>query len=257
MPDLDNEQAGFDDEVDDAVLDDAIETAAPTETPEPPAPIAIEYADLTKAEYDALQAKIVDLTAAQDRSFGTFGRTIKGIQDAVEAMKSGAQVEIDQADIDALREDGFVPLAKVLEKVRSMRSLPAQTIDPAKIDELVQQRVAPALETINTTVERAVETRLLARDHPDWREITSQPGFAAYAAGLPAAERTALDASWDSTLIGRHLSAFKAKSAPVTPSESTTQRRNRFAAAATPSGNGRSNTNATGSDERSGFDSVK
>lgn len=245
MPDQDNEQAGFDND------QQGGETVrAPERTPEP----EVEYANLTKAQYDDLMsraARIDEIAATQDKSFGTFGRTIKGIQDAVDALKSGEQVEIPQEDIDALKEDGFAPLAKALEKIRSLRSSPAQAFDPATIDELVQQRIAPALETINTRVEQAVETRLLAKQFPDWKAITSTPEFASYVGTLPIAERKTLDDSWDSDFIGKHIAAFTAKSS------NTTQRTNRFAAAATPSGNGRTNTSTTGTDERAGFDSVK
>lgn len=206
----------------------------------------IEYAKLTKAEYEDLRsraAQVDELRATQDKSFGTFGRTIKGIQDTIQGFQSGAQVEISQEDIDALRDD-FPPLAAALEKVRNMRALPGASVDSAQIDEMVQQRIAPAL----TSMEQKFERRLLAKDHPDWKQIDSDPAFSAWVQAQPDEfKQTLVKASeaYDSSVISDVMSAFKAsiKQAPPAPSTRTS----RQAAAVTPRGNGAATTG--GSDD--------
>lgn len=250
---LDTEADGFNDDDDD-------ETSSATETPrddddddapsqqaqaEAVAEQVIEYAQLTRAEWDewkARAAKIDEIKATQDKSFGTIGNTIRGLQDQLKAAQSGAQVEILQEDIDALKDD-FPPLAAALEKVRNMRAIPVGGFDQAKVEELVGPRLKAA--------EQKFELRLLARDHPDWQQIDASPEFRGYVQGLPEAERKQLaDASdnFDSDVVSRFISRFKA-------TKPATTRKSRFDAAVTPRGSGVTH-NAVGSDEKSGFDSA-
>ncbi len=220
--------------------------ATPTETPasvgsETTETPAVEYAQLTKAEYEELKARaalVEDLKATADRSFGTAFGKIGGIERQLKDLTSGAQVEISQEDIDTLRGDGFEPLAVALEKVRSMRGLPGG-VDQAKLDELVQQRIAPALEGIGTKVDQAVEARLLKRAHPDWQQVTATPEFNAYAASLPNAVQAELANSWDADFIGEHLTKFKQSRKPAAPAaDDASARRSRMSAAVTPRGAG-------------------
>lgn len=250
-----DEQAGFDNDDDmptgqpPATEDDEPQQPAQQAQPEP----QVEYAQLTKAEWEEVKARaarIDEIRATQDKSFGTIGNTIRGMQETLKAAQSGAQVEIAQADIDALRDD-FPPLAAALEKVRSMRAIPVNAgLDPAKLDELVQERVAPVLESIGTRVDQAVEMRLLTKMHPDWKTVTQSPEFQAFVPTLPKTEQEQLADSWDSDFIGSVLTKFKAPKA-----KPDTTRKSRFDAAVTPRGSG-VNHNAVLSDEKSGFDAA-
>lgn len=252
-PELDTEADGFNDDDD--------ETSSATETPrdddesdqgqqadaEAAAEQVIEYAQLTKAEWDewkARAARIDEIKATQDKSFGTIGNTIRGMQETLKAAQAGANVEISQDDIDALKDD-FPPLAAALEKVRNMRAIPVGNgFDAAKVEELVAPRLKAA--------EQKFELRLLARDHPDWQQIDASPEFRGYVQGLPEAERKQLaDASdnFDSDVVSRFITKFKATRQPAPT------RKNRFDAAYTPRGSGVTH-NAVGSDEKSGFDSA-
>lgn len=229
-----------------------VQAATSTETPrnEPEhqadAAPAIEYAQLTKAEVEELRsraAQVDDLRATQDKSFGTFGRTIKGLQDTIAQFQAGAQVEISQEDIDSLRED-FPPLAAALEKVRNMRAIPGGSADSAQIEELVQQRMAQAI----SSVEQKVELRLLAREHPDYKAIDADPAFAQWVAEQPKQFRQSLvqaSEAFDSEVVGAAMSAFKAARKQVPSATST--RTSRQAAAVTPRGNGATTT--TGGDD--------
>lgn len=254
-----DEQAGFDDDDDHPTeRPDADDTPSDEPRGGQPEP-EVEYAQLTKAEYEELRARaalIDEIRATQDKSFGTFGRTIKGLQDQLAQFQAGAQIDISQEDIDALKED-WPPMAAALQKVRDLRALPAGGLDPTKIDELVQQRLAPALETINTRVDQAVEMRLLSKAHPDWSTYTKSQDFAAYTATLPATEQAQLADSWDSDFIGRHIAAAKARAKRVQPTTTTTStaRTSRISAAVTPRGTGATRP-LVGNDERAGFDAA-
>ena len=231
-----NDGAGFDEGFANAPSEP---TATPVQksdeqpNPEP----AIEYAQLTKAQYDEL----IGLKATQEKSFGTAFGKLGGIERTLQQLQSGPQVEISQEDIDALRDD-FPPLAAALEKVRNMRSIPGGGMDPTKLDELVQQRIAPALDTINDRVTQAVEARLLAKQHPDWQTVDKSPEFAAWVQGQPRAyvdQLVAASTSYDSDFIGSAMTKFK-QSRKATPQgdDPAAARRSRMSAAVTPRGSG-------------------
>ena len=222
--------AGFDDD-----------TATPTETPAaqqevteqtPAEPAAPEYAQFTKAERDELMA----LREQAQKQFGTAFGKIGGIERTLSQLNSGAQVEVSQDDIDALRNDGFEPLAVALEKVRGLRSLPGAGVDQEQIDALVNKRVS--------AVEQKFELRLLAKDHPDWKQIDADPAFAAWVAAQPDEFKQGLvkaSTEFDSSVVGDAMSKFKQsrKAAPATPApDPASARRSRMSAAVTPRGAG-------------------
>ena len=194
---------------------------------------AVEYAQLTKAEADELRA----LRATAERSFGTAFGKIGGIERQIKALTDGGQVEIDQTDIDTLRADGFEPLAKALEKVRSLRAIPTG---------------GPAMDAdaVKLSTKQEVHMELVDADHPDWRDIVPTPEFAAWKATLPEKDREALDSTWNSRVISRRLDEFKAhrkaeaeaaakalKANGQQPDQAA-QRRARMAGAATPRASG-------------------
>lgn len=241
-----NEQAGFDDdELPPTERPDAVERE-PEKRAEVAAP-AIEYAQLTKAEYEDLKA----FRASQEKSFGTAFGKIGGIERTLQQIQAGAQVEISQEDIDALRED-FPPLAAVLEKVRNMRALPGGSADSAQIDEMVQQRIAPAL----SAVEQKFELRLLARDHPDYKAVDANPAFAQWVATQSDEFRQSLakaSQEYDSAVVSAAMSSFKSASKAAPPVQNNPTRNSRMTAAVTPRGSGAARA-PVGNDERAGFD---
>lgn len=217
---------------------------------------AIEYAQITKDEYESLKARaamIDEIKATQDRSFGTFGRTIQGMQDRITEFAAAPAVDISQEDIDTLRNEGFEPVASALEKIAKLRAVPTTpaAVDESKIEALVQQRIAPAMQTI--------EKRLLAREHPDYQSIASAPEFAVWVQAQPEAYRQNLSAAslaYDSEFVSSALTSFKqaraATTSKATPPQPT--KKSRFAAAVTPRGSGQAEIEAN--DEAAGFKSA-
>ena len=167
----------------------------------------VEYVQLTKAEADELRARAalaVELKATADKSFGTAFGKIGGIERQIKALTEGAAVDIDQSDIDALRNDGFEPLAKALEKVKSLRTIPVGS-DAEAIERAVQERVTPAVQRL--------EVRMLSREHPDWKEIDADPAFAAFnqSQGEEYLQRLAkASREYDSEVVSDAIAKFKA-----------------------------------------------
>lgn len=217
------------------------QTDKPAENAETP---AIEYAQLTKAEYEELKGRaalVEELKATQEKSFGTAFGKIGGIERTIQQLQAGPQIEISQEDIDALRED-FPPLAAALEKVRNMRGLPGAGMDAAKLDELVQQRIAPALDSINARVAQAVEMRLLAKQHPDFREVDQSDDFKAWVQQQPKSfvdQLVKASTEYDSDFVGSAMTKFKqSRKAAANQSDPASARRSRMSAAVTPRGSG-------------------
>lgn len=224
--------AGFDDDT----------TATPTATPAAqqddttqgektePAEPAPEYVQLTKAERDELMG----LRDQAQKQFGTAFGKIGGIERTLQQLNSGAQVDISQEDIDALKDD-FPPLAAALEKVRNLRALPGGGMGPDQLANLVNEKVS--------AVEQKFELRLLAKDHPDWKQIDADPAFAAWVASQPDEFKQNLaqaSQAYDSAVVSDAMSKFKQsrKAAPTPAADPASARRSRMSAAVTPRGVG-------------------
>lgn len=228
-------------------------TASPTETPgevatdataadEPAAEEAPQYAQITVAELADLKAsaaRVEELKATLEKVSGTAFGKMGGIERQLKELTSGPGPEISQEAIDTLREDGFEPLAQALEGLKKLRVIPG-TSAQADPDAL--------FATLTPKVEQAIETRLLSREHPDWKQIDADPAWSAFVQTLPQDRQAALvqaSQSYDSSVISREMTAFKqakaqaAKDMPK-PAAATTDpaaaRRSRMQAAVTPRG---------------------
>lgn len=199
------------------------ENGEPAQADPPP-----EYVQLTKGERDELFA----LREQATKQFGTAFGKIGGIERRLQELNSGAQVEISQEDIDALRDD-FPPLAAALEKVRSLRALPGG-MDPDKLESMVTERVSK--------VEQRLELRLLAKDHPDWKQVDSSPDFQAWVAAQPDEFKVKLaeaSQTYDSETVSAAMTRFKQSRRTAAPApDPASARRSRMSAAVTPRGVG-------------------
>jgi hypothetical protein len=222
------------------------EEANPAEQTAPPP----EFVQLTKQEVEELKARaalIDEIKATQDKSFGTLGGTIRSIRQDLDAMRQGKKVEIDQADIDALKED-FPGLSKALEKVRDLQVI-APTVDQEAIGKMVDERAGAKV----TALLQDLESRALRRVHPDWKEYGESKEFAAWVGAQPAEFQQKLAAAsdaWDSDFIGSAMTSSKtaakakasadAKAAEVASNaqDDASARRSRMSAAVSPRGSG-------------------
>ena len=250
--------AGFDDDT----------TAAPTETPaaqqddttqgentEPaPAAPAPEYAQLTKAERDEL---IAAMREQMPKQFGTaFGKMggferWKAEQEAAAARAREIQSRLTDDKIAALRED-LPDFADGLEIIRSLQVIAAgDGVDQEQIASLVAEKVS--------AVEQKFELRLLAKDHPDWKQIDADPAFAAWVATQPDEFKQGLaqaSQAYDSAVVSEAMTKFKQarRTAPAnTGGDPASARRSRMSAAVTPRGVGGPATPNATDDLMAGF----
>lgn len=246
---------------DDAGFDDGFDNPrVPTATPESEAATqaevvapAVEYAQWTRAEYEDFKA----FRASQERSFGTAFGKIGGIERTLQQFQKSA-APIKQASIDAMRADGFEDHAAALEWIRDLTVVQAgASTDPAQIEELLQQRIAPAVAAI----EQKVELRLLAKEHPDYKAIDADPAFTQWIAAQPEAFRQSLaeaSQAYDSEVVGAAMTKFKAarKAAASTKRHSDdthSDRQSLINAAVTPRGTGATPAANTEDDFDAGF----
>jgi len=242
----------------DTTLDDDFQSGfdnaeTSTETPradddepqdEASAPAAPEYVQLTRQEVEELKARaalIDEIKATQEKSFGTAFGKLGGLERDLKALKEGKRVEIDQADIDALRED-FPPLAAALEKVRDLQIVSGAGIDQDAIGKLVEERAGQKVSEFK----QQLESRFLRRVHPDWETYATAPEFTAWVQTQPADFQQQLAKAsdeWDSDFIADAMT--KAKAAAKAQADANRQvdgdasaRRSRMSAAVTPRGSG-------------------
>lgn len=255
------------DVLDETGFDDGFATDAPTETPgqgskgngqagESSADTATndgtnaadtqaapEYVQLTKQELEEFRSRaalIDEVRATQEKSFGTAFGKLGDVERRLKALSDGAPVaEISQAEIDELRADGWESVANALEKLRGIKAVAVGGgIDENKVEELVQQRIAPAIQR--------VEMRLLTREHPDWKQIDADPAFPAWVRSKGdefVQKLAAASNAYDSEAISQAMTEFKAHRAAQAVAakrqdDAANARRSRFNAAVTPRGTG-------------------
>jgi hypothetical protein len=229
--------------------EDTLHDEGTTATAEPAAP---EYAQLTKAQLDDLLA----IKAMQEKQFGTAFGKIGGIERTLQQLNSGAQVDISQEDIDALKDD-FPPLAAALEKVRSLRALPGGRLDQDELDELLGQRLSQREEERQEREQRR-ELRRLRRAHPDWKQIDADPAFAEWVKAQSDEFKEDLadaSATYDASMVSEAMTLFKQSRKAAPTADRATAWKSRAAAAVTPRGSGGATAGDSTDPFLSGFNS--
>ena len=225
--------------------------------PEPEPEPQVEHVQLTKAEYEDFKARIAaidQIKATQDKSFGTAFGKLGGLERDLQNLKSGKRIEIDQKDIDALRDD-FPPLAAALEKVRELQVVGGSDVDPAKIQPLIEERVKAEV----TQIEQRLEKRALAKAHPDWEQFQNDAKFVEWVKKQPQEYQQKLATTWDADVISDAMTkakeAAKPKPTPAPRVDPAAARRSRMAAAVAPKGTGGQRASDPDAEFDSGFKS--
>jgi len=263
---VDNQVEGTDEDFD-AGFTDA--PAPPTETPEKQdgqdetsaaaapaaAPAAPEYVQITKEEFEGLKASAAaveelrtTLTQNSDKAFGKIGGIERLIRELQNTTPAGEAVELSEEDMAEFAAE-YPELAtmqrtvfnKALSKIKLRGTGTGEAFDPAKLEEMVAPRIDTALKGVDDRVEYLVESRLLSREHPDWREVVdagkpdSKNAYRTWLATQPAEYQKLVNSTFDSSVISEALTKFKAaEKAKATAS----QRQSRIDAAVTPRGVG-------------------
>lgn len=221
--------------------DDQTTTPEIAEVVEPPKLAQItedQYQDLLKTA-TAIDEIKADHKKQLDTAFGKIG----GIQQLVTQLQSSTQagkpVELtdeDVADMTAEYPELGALQLKVLQKVvGKLRG--TGSIDPAMVDQRVQERINPEIEKIKDEVRREYANKFtdfeLKSYHRDWNAVVKSPEFKTWMDKLPEAERTTLMNSEDASVVAQTIDKFKASTKPVkAPIKEISSRQKQLAAAA-------------------------
>lgn len=232
-----------------------------------PAPAVVEapkYAQITEDELNDLRtraARIDEIKATQDKSFGTAFGKIGGIERVLADLKAGGALgELSVDDFTELKEQ-FPELAEmqVAGLNRALAKMKAPVSDPAQFDAKVQELLAPVIARAEAAEQlaQASERRLLTKAHPDWQAVVALPKFGEWAATQPEETRQMLASGWDADAIGQALTAFKKATAPAVAPQ-LAARKGVMAAAVTPRGTGgHAPGNSEDDDFNAGFNSPR
>lgn len=220
--------------------DDETTTGTPalevTNAPEPE-PV-IEYAQITKSDYESIQAKLAELDTLKaeqagkfDKAFGALG----GLKQSIESFRNQAtgEVEISPEDFAELRanypevaDDLDNGLKRVLGKIKGVGNNP-------NVDQLVQERLTPELEKLSSNFQSQLIEIRLESAHSDWKEVVTKKEFTDWM------DKEGLQDSTDPKVVSSYISRFKDTSKPKERAEEKpSTRQQRFSAAVTPKGNG-------------------
>lgn len=225
----------------------------PVENEEPP----VEYVQLTRQEAEELRSYGQTITSLQadnkrlfDTAFGKIGGLQQGIQQMLERKQaetsSGAKVEVTDDDMAPFAD--FPELSgafrKAIENVASkMRGTGGQSFDPS----LVDQRLNPALNAFKEDLLNKNETRFLARQHRDWKEVTNSAEWNAWLDTKPIEYVNQLADSWDADFVGDAISEYK-ESIKKTKQQNT-NRQSVLEAAVAPRSSGNQSRSRTDDDD--------
>lgn len=235
------------------VVDNADELAAfnassegLTETPaqhdevkaEPEAPIepAIEYAQITKAEYADLLAK----AASVDKAFGKIGR----IEQSLGQMQQPGGIEITDDDFSELRQE-FPELAELQTKGLNKIFSKLKSGAPANIDQMVTERS-------DNLRRELVDAQLDEIVKGDWIAEVNSEKYVAWIGSQPNEVKALADSPSvrDASRLLRMYTATKS-----TPVQQVSSRKQQLAAAVTPRGTG-GYENQHSSSEEDAFNAV-
>lgn len=258
-------ESGFDDP---GTIKDATETPQTetievneepaNEVPEEPAP---RFKQITEDEFAALQARaalVDDIKAAQEKQFGTAFGKIGGIERTLgqlsEQLKGGSGVQINDEDLAELKQE-YPELAASL--VKGLNGALSKVkgggqVDPATLDQLVQERLTPALQAAQEKWERRQEEKSLSRSHADWLQVVNSDAFKSWKDQQP--NRDEINNSEDSHFVSEVISNFKKTLVPPKPKAPQVDpkelRRKQLEASIAPKGSG---GHAAGSDGEDDF----
>lgn len=199
-----------------------------------------------------------------DTAFGKIGEVNRLIASLQQSTPAGEAISLNDDDLAELSSE-FPEIAAMTAKGlnRVLSRLKGTGGASPDIESLVQQRLAPVMESLPTRVEAMVSEKLLAKEHGDWRAIVGKPDekteYREWLSKQPAEYQKTVSETYDSVVIGESLTRFKAEQAKAQAAaeearkkaEAANQRKSRFEAAATP--RGMPGNTPMESDETAGF----
>lgn len=191
------------------------EPAPAEEKPAEPAP-AVEYRQVTKAEWDELTARAaaidqikVDHAKKLDTAFGKVGGLERKLQELQQATPAGEAVEVTDDDVAELAAEfpelgGLVlkSLQKVAGKLKGTRTASAESLNPEKLEALVSTRVIE------------LQAEELEDQYSNWREIVGKPDdkdneYRKWLATQSAEYQQRVGSTYSAGVIARSIAKFQ------------------------------------------------
>mgnify|MGYP000173198578 CR=1 FL=1 len=208
----------------------------PTETPvqpqteviaeveETPAP---KYVQITEEQFQRLEsgvAEVEKIRATQEKSFGTAFGKIGGLErilnDIQSRTSSGETPQVDAADfqemVDEYPDVAKLQVAGLNRVLAKLKGTGGSSIDPAKLEAMVQERLAeklqPAIEEAFTVKHRVDEDKKVLKVHADKAEIYRDPKFLEFV--NKRADKVEVLAAWDADVLIPVLNDYKTSLKP-------------------------------------------
>ena len=221
------------------------ETPAEVKTEVAPVVEALKYAQITEDELNDLRtraARIDEMKATQDKSFGTAFGKIGGIERVLADLKAGQHLGELSVDDFAEMKEQFPELAEmqVAGLNRALAKMKTPAPDSAQLDTKMQELLAPVIARAEAAekMAQAAERRALTKAHPDWNAVVALPAFGEWAAKQPDETRQMLASGWDADAIAQALTTYKQAMLPPVVPPKNSARKDVIASAVTPRGTG-------------------
>lgn len=162
------------------------------------------FAGLTQQQLMEGLARAVKAEEEDRRIYGKIGELQRHIN-SLQQANSGQPVELSKDDFAELAED-FPDLAEKIAKGLSgkLRAVAAPQGPAVDLSE-IEARLTETEERLS----RKYEAKLLAMQHPDWREVADSPEFAVWKGTLPQDVQAELETSWDAAYLSSAIGTFK------------------------------------------------
>ena len=245
----------------------ANQDAEPLDPPGKLKPAPVEYAQITKQEYEDLRAKasrIDEIQAAHSKTVDSFNGKFGSMKQMIDRLQSSTQsgqpVAATIEDFKELVDEGYPDLAemqmaginRVLAKLNvrgtSGNDQPAQSFDEAKARELFGAQFETGANELREKLRYELAHEALTNEHEDWEQVIRSKEFGKWRddnaindkkdrKGITFAEST------DPRFVAKIIADFKASQ------KQTAARQNRLADAVTPKGAGGHGTGQKDDDE--------
>jgi len=252
--------AAFSDDAEHPRTETPGEPSTPAAQPEePPEPKPVKYAQITEDEYQSLLARAAQIDEIKaetgkkiDTAFGKLGEINRVIAQLQQSGQAGAPLSLTDEDLAELHKE-FPEIAAMTAKGLN-RVLGRLGGGAPNVDALVQEKLAPALESVPQTVKALVSEELLQEKHGDWRAIVGAPedstnAFRQWLSQQPKERQSELNSTYDHRVISKAITDFNEARKKA---EAADQRKSRLAAAVTPR-SAPGNAQPLDDDESAGF----
>lgn len=230
-----------------------------TETPEPTVTEEVQVeapkmARITEDQYQDLTRRLSEIDQIKevtgkklDTAFGKLGGLERVINQLQSSTPDGEQLSVSKEDFaelaaeyPELAEMQMAGLNKIFAKLKVKGN--ASTFDQDQLDQMVQQKLEPALNNVRQDIERKAETKFLNYMREDWKEVVGVPDdngqvpnteFRQWLAKQDQKYQQDVNEAWDASVIHNAIRKFEStKQNQEVPNQQKSDRQKQLQAAA-------------------------